>query len=206
MKKILIYGDSNTWGDNFITGIRLEDNKQWPNILQKRLGSNYKIIQEGLPGRVAGNCELVKTYKNGKSTFISTFRTCSPVDIVIIALGTNDLQVKYNKSSDDIINDLLWYKDIILEQYNDLDDRLKYFNDKEPRIIYLLPPKFDIEKCDGIFNNNSEKIRQSLKELKNKIDDVIILEDLPLVDDGIHLSSKGHIMLADIVEEVIKYE
>ena len=200
MKKILIYGDSNTWGDNFITGIRLEDDKQWPNILQKKLGNDYKVIQEGLPGRVAGNCELVKNYKNGMSTFVSTFRTNSPVDIIIIALGTNDLQVKYNRTSEDIINDLIWYKDILLEQYNDLDDRLKYFNNKLPRIIYVLPPKFDLKNSDGIFNDNSEIIRKSLNDIKNKIDDeIIVLEELPLVNDGIHLNEAGHQELADIV-------
>lgn len=44
MKKILIYGDSNTWGDNFFLGRRIDDDKQWANILQKKLGSDYKVI------------------------------------------------------------------------------------------------------------------------------------------------------------------
>ena len=55
MKKILIYGDSNVWGDNFITRKRISDELQWSNILQKELGNDYKILQEGLPGRVAGS-------------------------------------------------------------------------------------------------------------------------------------------------------
>ena len=58
MKKILIYGDSNTWGDNFFLGKRIDDDKQWANILQKKLGSEYKVIQEGLPGRIAGNFHI----------------------------------------------------------------------------------------------------------------------------------------------------
>lgn len=98
MKRILIYGDSNVWGDNFILGERIPHEKQWVNILSEKLGSDYKIYQEGLPGRLAGNNEEEKKYKNGKDTFLSTFRTCAPVDILIIALGTNDLQIKYNKS------------------------------------------------------------------------------------------------------------
>ena len=47
MKKILIYGDSNTWGDNFILGKRIPDEKQWANILQRDLKDSFKIIQEG---------------------------------------------------------------------------------------------------------------------------------------------------------------
>ncbi len=53
MKKIFIYGDSNTWGDNFILGQRIPDEYQWPNILQNALGDKYKIISEGLPRK---NC------------------------------------------------------------------------------------------------------------------------------------------------------
>ena len=210
MKKILIYGDSNVWGDNFFTGVRLEDEKQWSNILQTKLGSDYKIIQEGLPGRLAGNDEVDKPYKNGKSTFVSTFRTSSPVDIVIIALGTNDLQVKYKKTSNQIVNDLMWYKHSILEQFSDLDDQKKYFvKEKLPRIIYVLPPRFDyLAGAKGIFDENSENIRVSLKSLftSKSDDEVLALDELPLVDDGIHLSEEGHKILADLVEGVIKDE
>lgn len=209
MKKILIYGDSNVWGDNFFTGIRLKDEYQWPRILQKKIGSDYEIIQEGLPGRLAGSDEVVKTYKNGRDSFMSIFRTASPVDIVIIALGTNDLQLKYQKSGSKIVDDLVWYKDNLKEQIIDEDDRKKYFvNGKLPRIIYLLPPKFDYNGgASGIFNKDSEEIRKSLLHLlKEKIDDEIIdLDELPLVEDGIHLSIEGHKILANKVEELLGY-
>ena len=63
MKKILIYGDSNVWGDNFLTGQRIPDDKQWVNILRNKLGNNYILFQEGLPGRLAGNEEKEKIFK-----------------------------------------------------------------------------------------------------------------------------------------------
>lgn len=47
MKKVLIYGDSNVWGDNFITGKRIPDEKQWSNILAKYLKNTHCILQEG---------------------------------------------------------------------------------------------------------------------------------------------------------------
>ena len=47
MKQLLCYGDSNTWGDNFILGQRIPDKNQWPNILQNALGNNFKIILGG---------------------------------------------------------------------------------------------------------------------------------------------------------------
>ena len=36
------------------------------NILQNNIGMSYKIIQEGLPGRNAGNCEIEKNIKMEK--------------------------------------------------------------------------------------------------------------------------------------------
>lgn len=46
MKKILCYGDSNTWGQAAFGG-RIEGEEQWPNILQALLPSSCKVIQEG---------------------------------------------------------------------------------------------------------------------------------------------------------------
>ena len=207
MKKILIYGDSNTWGDNFITGERIPEEKQWVNILRTKYENKYRFFQEGLPGRIAGNEETIKTYKNGKDTFISTFRTNAPVDKIIIALGTNDLQIKYQKTKDKIIEDLLWYKKQIEESYADLEDQKKYFNDKKlPDIIYILPINFDYQdKASVIFDKESEEKRQQIiKEFqKDKKLKTIVANDLELFDDGIHLNYQGHEQMASLVERFL---
>ena len=207
MKKILIYGDSNTWGDNFITGERIPEEKQWVNILRTKYENKYRFFQEGLPGRIAGNEETIKTYKNGKDTFISTFRTNAPVDKIIIALGTNDLQIKYQKTKDKIIEDLLWYKKQIEESYADLEDQKKYFNDKKlPEIIYILPINFDYQdKASVIFDKESEEKRQQIiKEFqKDKKLKTIVANDLELFDDEIHLNYQGHEQMASLVERFL---
>lgn len=204
MKKVLVYGDSNVWGDNFLTGIRIPDDKQWVKILQNKLKNEYIFFQEGLPGRIAGSEEQEKKYKNGKDNFISTFRTVAPVDIVIIALGTNDLQMKYKKSSKSIINDLLWYEKQLEQSYEDLEDRKKYFvNEKMPRVIYILPVNFDYKvNASVIFDEQSEQKRQEIIDYfsKNK-KDIITSNDINLFDDGIHLNFDGHKKLANMVEK-----
>lgn len=209
MKRILIYGDSNTWGDNFITGKRIDEEKQWANIIQNKLGKSYKILQEGLPGRLAGNDEKEKVYKNGKDTFISTFRTNAPVDTIFISLGTNDLQIKYNKTSKEIISDLLWYKVKIENMYMDIDDRKKYFVDgKMPNIIYILPSNFDYKKnASVIFNEKKEQERQLIIKYfnENKIPN-IYFNDIDLFEDGIHFSFEGNKRVANKVIEVLKNE
>lgn len=208
MKKILIYGDSNTWGDNFITGERIPDDKQWPHILEANL-KDYKILQEGLPGRIAGDYEDIKKYKNGKDSFLSTFRVNAPVDIVIIALGTNDLQLRYDKSSDEVIQSLKWYKEAILNQFEDLEDRKKYFvNETLPRIIYIMPANFDyLGDASVIFDSQSEEKRQEIiKYFSTNEKDVIICPEMPLFNDGIHFNYDGHQLMAKLVEEVIASE
>lgn len=201
VKKVLIYGDSNTWGDNFITGKRIPDEKQWVNILKNKYSKDYIFLQEGLPGRLAGNEEIIKPYKNGKDTFISTFRTNAPVDIVIISLGTNDLQIKYNKKSKDIINDLLWYKNKLEESFEDEEDKIKYFNNKMPKIIYILPINFDYKvNASVIFDEESEEKRQEIiKYFKKQNINAIIANNLDLFEDGIHLSYQGHEEMSKLV-------
>lgn len=201
VKKVLIYSDSNTWGDNFITGKRIPDEKQWVNILKNKYSKDYIFLQEGLPGRLAGNEEIIKPYKNGKDTFISTFRTNAPVDIVIISLGTNDLQIKYNKKSKDIINDLLWYKNKLEESFADEEDKIKYFNNKKPKIIYILPINFDYKvNASVIFDEESEEKRQEIIEyFKKQNINTIIANNLDLFEDGIHLSYQGHEEMSKLV-------
>lgn len=209
MKKVLIYGDSNTWGDNFIMGKRIPDEKQWVNILQNKLKDKYLFLQEGLPGRVAGNFDKEKKYKNGASTFLSIYRTCAPIDILIISLGTNDLQMKYNRTEKQIIKDLLWYKKQVEELYEDDENKIKYFKDcKMPTIIYILPINFDYEvNASVIFNNKSEEIRQKIISYFKDKENVIISNDMNLFDDGIHLNYDGHQQMAKLVEsELLKYE
>ncbi len=209
LKKILVYGDSNTWGDNFITGRRIADDKQWINILRKKYNQKYLFLQEGLPGRLAGNDENIKRYKNGQDTFISTFRTNAPVDIIIISLGTNDLQLKYNKTSEKIISDLLWYKEKIEESFNDIEDRKKYFNNKMPKIIYILPINFDYKvNAKEIFNYECEIKRQEIiKYFKDARINAITSNNMNLFEDGIHLNNNGHETMAFLVDkELQKYE
>jgi len=210
MKKILIYGDSNTWGDNFFTGVRIDDDKQWPNILKENIKDKYIVFQEGLPGRLAGNEEVNKPYKNGKDTFLSTFRTCAPIDILIIALGTNDLQMGYKKESKKVIEDILWYEKILKESYEDIDDKKKYFNNKFPKIIYILPTNFDYkDRASIIFDEDSNNKRKDIvKYFEDNRDKYcfINIDDMSLFEDGIHYNYDDHERMARVVLEVLNNE
>ena len=51
VKNILCFGDSNTWGYNPVDKSRHPIDVRWTGVLQATLGSEYRIIEEGLNGR-----------------------------------------------------------------------------------------------------------------------------------------------------------
>ena len=51
MKTILCYGDSNTWGYEPATKERYSRAERWTGILQRELGADYYVVEEGLNGR-----------------------------------------------------------------------------------------------------------------------------------------------------------
>jgi len=90
MKQILCYGDSNTWGYTPGTCQRLPHDVRWTGVLQKELGADYAVLEEGLNGRNTVYSE------SGTRCGIDYLMTClithKPIDAVVLMLGTNDLR------------------------------------------------------------------------------------------------------------------
>jgi lysophospholipase L1-like esterase len=185
MKRILCYGDSNTHGSTG-EGQRLDDRKQWSNVLWDVLGDDYWVIQEGLGGRVAGELDE-RAYMNGRPSFEVVYRSAWPVDAVIIALGTNDLKAKYDRTADDIANDLLWYKQEI--------DRLA-LTGKQVQVLYVCPenhPQAQPGVHAGLVRN-----------MKRFDVSVIDLGDIPRGPDNLHFSEAGHAIVAQKIHAKLK--
>ena len=206
MKKILIYGDSNVNGRNFITTASIPEDMQWSGLLVDEL-SDIKIYKNGLAGRLAGNYEKINTLRNGREDFLASFKKYAPFDIIIIALGTNDLQVKFKRSALDICEDLYWYKEVLYKMFENNKLKNKYFNEDFPTFIYLSPVKVDYKRLGKMFNAHSNQVREELNEIAiNNLDNYLILDNVELFLDGIHLSSNGHKEVAKKLERVIKKE
>ena len=102
MKRILCYGDSNTWGYDPVAKDRFGDDIRWTGVLRKTLGSGYTVIEEGLNGRTTVWDDPIEGYKNGREYLIPCLDTHNPLDMVIIMLGTNDLKKRFSLSAFDI--------------------------------------------------------------------------------------------------------
>lgn len=112
MKTILCFGDSNVWGNipgafDQNTGLsgRYTPDKRWTGVLQKTLGENCKVIEEGINGRTTTLDELVpgRPYKNGLTQLPVCLETHYPIDLVVFWLGSNDTKIQFNRSAKDIM-------------------------------------------------------------------------------------------------------
>ena len=101
MRRILCYGDSNTWGYEPATGNRYPEDVRWPGVLARELGSGFRVIEEALNGRTTVREDPVEDYKNGKDYLRPCLQSQAPLDLVIIALGVNDLKARFFASASD---------------------------------------------------------------------------------------------------------
>lgn len=102
MMNILCYGDSNTWGYDAKTKGRFPADVRWTGVLQKELRDEYRVIEEGLGGRTTVWEDPIEEYKSGKSYLIPCLKSHSPLDLIIIMLGTNDLKRRFGLTAYDI--------------------------------------------------------------------------------------------------------
>ena len=92
-KTILCYGDSNTWGYTPGTGERYAFHVRWTGVMAKALGEGYHICEDGLNGRTTSFDFPWSECKNGQSGLPYALLSQKPLDLLIIALGINDLTV-----------------------------------------------------------------------------------------------------------------
>ena len=92
---ILCYGDSVSWG--IIPGTRLRHayEKRWPGILQGLLGPETRVIEECLNGRTTAWNDPFRPSRRGQDLLLPLLQSHAPLDLVIVFLGTNDLQAMY---------------------------------------------------------------------------------------------------------------
>ncbi len=102
LKTILCYGDSNTWGYDPVTKDRFGPDVRWTGVLQSRLGSDYRVIEEGLNGRTTVWDDPLSPGRNGKEYLPPCLESHRPLDLVTIMLGTNDLKRRFGLTASDI--------------------------------------------------------------------------------------------------------
>ncbi|GAB2644850.1 SGNH/GDSL hydrolase family protein [Vibrio panuliri] len=101
LNSVLCFGDSNTWGYIPLVGGRYPVEQRWTSLLEQMLPDNWRVINEGLPGRTTGFHESIHNPHSGLGYFLPCLEKHQP-DVVVIMLGTNDLQSHLELSAQDI--------------------------------------------------------------------------------------------------------
>ena len=95
MDSVLVYSDSLTWGIIPNTRNRLPFDERWPGVLENALnarGLRVRMIEDCLNGRRTVWEDPFKPGRNGLQGLAQRIEIHSPLSLVILMLGTNDLQ------------------------------------------------------------------------------------------------------------------
>lgn len=203
MKKILCFGDSNTWGHDPVDCSRLE--RRWTVMIDEML-DNCEIVQDGVCGRATKLRINDEWDTDGLSVFRDKYLKNNGLDLVIIMLGTNDL-----------LNE----NDFTVEETGEhLRTMIKEMRESlgvdAPEVLLISPilisadmmkhPVFSTLYSEkSVINSNrfAEVIEKVATEEKAHFLDASKVSS-PSAIDGIHMESSEHQKLADAVAEKIK--
>lgn len=102
MKQILVYSDSLTWGIIPGTRNRLPFDRRWPGVMELALhakGQKVRVIEDCLNGRRTVWDDPFKPGRKGLAGLEQRIEVNSPLDLVVLMLGTNDLQNMHNNTA-----------------------------------------------------------------------------------------------------------
>ena len=202
MKQILCFGDSNTYGYKPDKSGRFPWGVRWTSILAEKFGRDVNVIEEGLCGRTTIFDDVFRVGRKGSESFPAILESHTPLDLIIIMLGTNDCKT-YNHASADRIG-------------KGIEKLIQQIRKADPAIDILLvspielgedvwKPGFDLE-----FDQHSVKVSKQLKQTYLKIAwkygcDFLAASDVakPSKADMEHMNEKGHKNLAKAIESFL---
>ncbi|MGQ4600382.1 GDSL-type esterase/lipase family protein [Nocardia sp. R6R-6] len=200
---VLCFGDSNTFGQPSEGRGRWPVDVRWTGRLQQILGTEYAIIEEGLGGRTTDLDDPDRDDRNGRKYFQPCLRSHSPLDIVVIMLGNNDLKAKFGREVDAVATALEGYID-------NIEGTAWTRAGGVPATLLVSPIHLDADQpafAEQSSEYDSESVRKS-RELGEAIRHVAHKRRALFVDaatvvragiDGIHLSRDSHEQLAKLI-------
>ena len=191
-RRIVCYGDSNTWGYDPATRERFPAEVRWTGVLARELGAGYLVIEEGLNGRTTILDDPWEPERNGKTYLRPCLESHRPLDLLTIMLGTNDLKARHRVSASDIAQGAAVLVDIAQHYAVRADDS------PAPILLICPPPVARLTKFDRMFEGAEEKSRELARYFRM----VAEWHDVPLLDagevivssdrDGIHFEADQH--------------
>ena len=201
---ILCFGDSNTYGFIPDGSGRYDEDIRWTGLLQKRLGNNYNIIEEGLCGRTTVFHDELRSGRRGVDLIGTVVETHYPVDVLVVMLGTNDCKTRYGASAGTIAKGV-----------EEVINKARTASNHEPKVVLISPillgKGVGEEGYDTEFDEKSEQVSRKLSKEYNEVAKKYGYTFLdassvakPSTTDREHLDEDGHKALSEAVWETLQ--
>lgn len=199
-KRVLCFGDSYTWGYNPDNNFRFAVDKRWPGVLQNQLGLDWEVIEEGLNSRtiISNDTRPGKEGRVAKDVYQKCLESHSPLDFVVLFMGTNELKDQFNMDAQRIGD--------ALEQ--ELIEPAIKLNIK---IVLVCPPPLDLKNEYVLerYSNAGDKMRElpsAYQKLAQKFNCIFLNagEVTTVGSDGVHLDEENNAKLGIKIAQVIK--
>jgi lysophospholipase L1-like esterase len=213
MPTVLCYGDSNTYGTAPMKD--LDDDRRfgrggtgggerWTDVMHAALGGGWRLVEEGLPGRTTVLDDPIEgIYKNGLTYLPPCLESHRPVDVITIALGTNDLKARFGMPASDIAAGA----GLLIECAT---TTLSRFGQAAKILLIAPPPIIETGCLAEMFAGGAAKSRQfgrcysaiAVRMGVGFFDAGTVIESSPV--DGIHFELDAHRKLGAAIAAAIK--
>lgn len=201
MKRILCFGDSNTWGLIANTKKRYDWGVRWTSRLQNAFpGERVQIIEEGLCGRTTVFNDDYRVGRAATGILPVILESHAPLDHIVLMLGTNDCKSAYGADAKTIGAGI----EVLLQQ----------IRSQLPEVKILLMSPIELgeqvwkQEYDPEFDKHSVEVSKELPEVYKEIAKRWNIDFLPAsayaepsAEDMEHMNVIGHKRLADAVIE-----
>lgn len=211
MKRVLCYGDSNTYGYDPNTQGRYPKDVRWPGVLAGLLGEEYEVIEEGLNNRTTALEPEGEPWRSGAYYLEPCLRSHIPVDLFVLMLGSNDMKTVFCQTAESVGTHV---RQLIREIRRVSAEKNPWGQSCE---ILLISPIFVSERIIEVDDSNefggmaAVNLSRQLPSVYERIageEGCIYLNGASCADpsreDGLHLDEDGHRKLAEALAQVIK--
>lgn len=212
-KHIVCLGDSNTHGycadpadcaDGALQ--RFNEEERWTCLLQKKLGEDYLVAEEGLSGRTTVFDDPLYEHLSALDYLYPCLKSHEPVSLLIVMLGTNDTKERLGASAACI--------GIGMERLVMKAKSIPAWRDDKPNILIICPPHIG----EGMYDNEcgltmGAGCPKKSRELAPFYEAVAQRQGCAFLDaegiaefnhvDWMHLTRKGHADLAAHLSSLI---
>jgi lysophospholipase L1-like esterase len=198
---VLCFGDSNTWGYPASSERRLGRWERWPGVLQRELGEDVHVIEDGLNGRTTMYPVAGEPFRNGLDHLPVALQTHAPLDAVVIMLGTNDLFVPGVTNAHLAAEGAMRLAEMARSGSMTPDD-------PAPQVLVLIPPPF--APMSGVWASQapvaveaSQAFGAAFREMAAEWGEPPLLDLGELIAssplDGIHFEAEDHRAIGEAV-------